>query len=149
MASTGVGSSALDDYDGEIEKVFHVVPPSQKKEVKRVIMSQNEERQREGERAGARRNTVLTLLVASSFPSAADRRAPDKAILSSTNLQLLLYYNAFYSLAFTWFFALAFRWKVRASQPVRTHGTGAERARHSRTRRTTRASGVKLMATSH
>jgi hypothetical protein len=37
----------------------------------------------------------------------------DKAILSSTTLQMFLYYNFFYSLAFGWFFILAFRWKVR------------------------------------
>ena len=35
----------------------------------------------------------------------------DKAVLSSPNLQMFLYYHFFYSLAYTWFFALSYRWK--------------------------------------
>lgn len=35
----------------------------------------------------------------------------DKAILSSTNLQMLLYYNFWYSIVYGWFFLFVYRWK--------------------------------------
>jgi hypothetical protein len=43
----------------------------------------------------------------------------DKAMLSSTNLQMILYYNFFFSLAYTWFYALTIRWKYLNSGDVR------------------------------
>lgn len=50
---------------------------------------------------------VLLCVCVCAVPS----RHLDKAVLSSPNLQMFLYYHFFFSLAYTWFFALSYRWK--------------------------------------
>jgi hypothetical protein len=111
------------------QSVFHIVGPSQRREVKRVLLSKRGE-ERRGDEAGS---SVLhwivrltcVLLLCTIF------RWSDKAVLSSTNLQMLLYYNFFYSMAYAWFFVLSFRYKVRKRRGgsrqvvlrIRTHWT--------------------------
>jgi len=77
MASPSPSASPSGDihnWDEDIKQVFHVVGPSQKKEIKRVLMH--------------------------------------KKMLSSTSLQLVMYYNFWYSLCYAWFFVLEYRWKI-------------------------------------
>lgn len=108
--STARYDTNMDNYDDEVKHVFHAVGPSQTREVKRVVMSQCTTH------SACIACVCLCLChCCSSSPCSCRVSLPDKPILSSTMLQMLLYYNLFYSLAYAWFFVLAFRWKVRTT----------------------------------